>query len=286
MKLYAISDLHVRYERNRRALLSLPAYADDWLILGGDVGETLQDVEFALATLTPRFRQVLWVPGNHELWTLPSDPSGLRGEAKYRALVALCRTYNVLTPEDPYACWNNGVTRYVIAPLFLLYDYSFRPDHIAEAEAVHWAMQADVLCTDEQVLSPHPHLSRQAWCERRCQVTEARLAQFPTQYPLVLINHFPLRRDLVRLPKIPRFSIWCGTRRTELWHKQFNVAVVVSGHLHMRATDWRDGVRFEEVSLGYPQNWKQERGIAGYLREILPGPPGPPPTNTQPQWHY
>ena len=30
-------------------------------------------------------------------------------------------------------------------------------------------------------------------------------------------------------------------------------------------------MRYEEVSLGYPRDWRQERGIDWYLREILPG---------------
>jgi hypothetical protein len=90
--------------------------------------------------------------------------------------------------------------------------------------------------------------------------------------PLVLVNHFPLREDLVRLWRIPRFSIWCGTKRTEDWHQRFRARVVVSGHLHIRSTDWVDGVRFEEVSLGYPRHWDPDSGIDQYLREILPGP--------------
>ena len=90
--------------------------------------------------------------------------------------------------------------------------------------------------------------------------------------PLVLINHFPLRQDLAVLPRIPRFSIWCGTRRTEDWHLRFRADVVIYGHLHIRATHFRDGVRFEEVSLGYPQNYDPHRGIEPYLRQILPHP--------------
>jgi hypothetical protein len=46
---------------------------------------------------------------------------------------------------------------------------------------------------------------------------------------------------------------------------------VVYGHLHQRATHMRDGVRFEEVSLGYPPDWDQAQGLQGYLREVLPG---------------
>ena len=47
---------------------------------------------------------------------------------------------------------------------------------------------------------------------------------------------------------------------------------MVTGHLHTRRTDMRGDTRFEEVSLGYPRQWDQEKGLLPYLREILPGP--------------
>ncbi|MBI4588084.1 MAG: hypothetical protein HY725_04555 [Candidatus Rokubacteria bacterium] len=40
----------------------------------------------------------------------------------------------------------------------------------------------------------------------------------------------------------------------------------------VRTTTLIDAVRFEEVSLGYPHEWRRENGIAGYLRQILPEP--------------
>ena len=43
---------------------------------------------------------------------------------------------------------------------------------------------------------------------------------------------------------------------------------MVYGHLHMRATRELDNVRFEEVSLGYPRQWDQRRGVGHYLRRI------------------
>jgi hypothetical protein len=156
--------------------------------------------------------------------------------------------------------------------LFLLYDYSFRPPEVTRAGALDWARESGIMCADEQLLHPDPWPSRDAWCEARCRAAEVRLAEASARYPLVLINHFPLREELVRLRRIPRFSLWCGTRRTHDWHRRFRATVVVSGHLHIRTTDWIDGVRFEEVSLGYPPQWIREKGFDGYLREILPGP--------------
>ena len=42
---------------------------DDWLIIAGDTGETPAHLDFVLKTLRPRFAQLIWTAGNHELWT-------------------------------------------------------------------------------------------------------------------------------------------------------------------------------------------------------------------------
>lgn len=292
MKLYAISDLHLKYQTNRQALEALPSHPEDWLIVAGDIGETFALHRYAFSILTQRFAQVVWVPGNHDLWTLSSayfEENHKRGEAKYQQLVAICHEYGVLTPEDPYVIWPGEGVSAMLVPLFLLYDYSFRPDDIPYEHALAWAAETDVVCTDEVLLYPDPYPSRTDWCSARCAATEKRLREEVSNVPVVFINHFPLRQTLVRLPKIPRFSLWCGTRLTEDWHRRFPTAVVVYGHVHMRATDYQEGVRFEEVSLGYPQQWQSARGMQGYLREILPGPANIPREGSitaGPFWHW
>ncbi|SMF69301.1 3',5'-cyclic AMP phosphodiesterase CpdA [Tistlia consotensis] len=274
MRLLAISDLHLANPSNREAVEALPAFPDDWLILAGDIAERLDQIESLFALLAPRFAKVIWVPGNHELWTMPGESGAgdLAGEAKYRALVALARNHGVVTPEDPYPLWTGPGGPCVVAPLFLLYDYSFRPDHVARHEVVAWAREESAVCTDEVLLNPDPHDTREAWCWARCAEAERRLSEIEEGLPTVLVNHYPLRHELVRIPRVPRFSPWCGTRLTEDWHRRFNAKVVVYGHLHVRRTDWRDGTRFEEVSLGYPRQWNRSLGVAPFLREILPGP--------------
>jgi predicted phosphodiesterase len=278
VKLFALSDVHVSHAANRAVLEAITPHERDVLILAGDLGETREHLRFAFDTLAPKFEQLLWVPGNHELWTMGESE---RGEAKYEAMVRYCKERGVLTPEDPYSTWNGDGPRAVIAPMFLLYDYSFRPAEVEEERAVAWATENNgPMCADEIYLRFDPHASRAAWCKARCDETEKRLAAIPDDERTVLVNHFPLRAEHAYLPLLPRFSIWCGTSRTEEWHKRFRARAVVFGHCHMRSTRWRDGIPFEEVSLGYPKQWNAERSADSFLREILPGPNAVEPDGT------
>lgn len=283
MRLFALSDLHVNHAKNRDTLLAMPAHPDDWLVLAGDLGEKLDHLEWVFRLLGPRWAQLIWVPGNHELYTPPSEePGGLRGVARYQAMCELAERYGVLHPESDYLPWPGDPTLR-ICPLFLLYDYSFCPPGLSPAEAVRWAAEDRIRASDETYLHPDPFPTRQDWCATRVTTTAARLDALNGQRT-VLINHWPLRLDLVRLFAIPRFIPWCGTQQTTDWHTRYNAEVVISGHLHMRATDWRDGHRFEEVSLGYPRHWRDQTGAAGYLRQILPGPPPPAHPDAGPLW--
>src|SRR5690349_813797 len=89
--LFAVSDLHVSYADNRRVVDDIrPETDQDWLLVAGDVAEHFDEVEQALRLLRGRFREVVWAPGNHELWTHPRDPVQLRGDERYQALVRMC----------------------------------------------------------------------------------------------------------------------------------------------------------------------------------------------------
>ena len=220
MRLLAISDLHLGSPTNRDALAELGHYPQDWLIVAGDVAESFRRVGEGLAALRRRFARVIWVPGNHELWSLPGEDGGLRGSYRYAALVELARSHDVLTPEDPWPLWVGPGGPATIVPLFTLYDYSFAPDGMSPAQAIAWAAEADIQPVDEVLLHADPYASRADWCRDRVSQSEARLNQLPPGVPTVLVNHWPLRQDLVRIPRIPRFAPWCGTRRTEAWPRR------------------------------------------------------------------
>ena len=273
-RLLAVSDLHVGYAENRAYVDSLtPGDPGDWLIVAGDVGEAFADVGFVLASLASRFATVIWTPGNHELWTLPSDQVPLRGVARYEALLKVCRRFGVLTPEDDFPVWDGPGGPVTVAPLFTLYDYSFQPDGVAaetagqgddldarrKSAALAAAQASGVTAADEGRLHADPYPSVAAWCRDRVAATERRLAAIDG--PVVLASHWPLLRDPVRALRHQAYAPWCGTTATADWHTRHQVLACVYGHLHIPRSTRYDGVRFEEVSVGYPPQW-QHRGTA------------------------
>ena len=153
--LWAISDLHTGYTANKPVIESLyPSTPEDWLIVAGDVADRTDHIRWSLELLRQRFAKVIWVPGNHELWTTGKDPMQVFGRARYDYLVEMCDELDVLTPEHPYPTWTGPGGPAVIVPMFLLYDYSFLPAGAAtKAEGLAIAKQRNVVATDEFLLS-------------------------------------------------------------------------------------------------------------------------------------
>jgi len=291
-KLYALADIHLSFPANRDAWAELQPHSNDGLILCGDVGESLDHLHLAFSSAVQCFSKVWWCPGNHELYTLPTEAeTGARGEEKYLQCVDVARIYGVLTPEDDFAIWNGQGGPALVAPVFTLYDYSFKPDEVNINDAVAWARERDIEATDEHLLHPDPYPSRIEWCHSLVSKFESKLQEATKSHldlPLIIVNHWQLRSDLVYLPRVPRFRIWCGTTLTEDWPERFNAKIVISGHIHIRRTDWKNGIRYEEVSLGYPRQWGEcrERGMTvnDIMREILPGEDMPVGGSKETKW--
>ncbi len=257
-----------------------PEADGDWLIVAGDIAETMAVIEEVFKRLADRFEKVIWTPGNHELWTTPDDPIKARGVARYEHLVDRCRALGVVTPEDEYPIWRTDDESFMVAPLFLLYDYSFRlPEHETVEQGLAYAYDRGLVFSDEMLLHPDPYPSRQDWCAARVEATERRLAALPENMRTVLISHFPLHRGPTRMLRHQHLAMWCGTELTADWHQRFRAAAAVYGHLHIPVTLEYDGVRFEEVSLGYPREWQRRPNPPELLRRIIPADPNRVPYN-------
>ncbi|WP_432020150.1 metallophosphoesterase family protein [Streptomyces sp. 1222.5] len=260
-RLLAISDLHVQYRENRYFVDSLrPVSADDWLLVAGDVGDQVEDIVWALRLLANRFARVVWVPGNHELWTPKEDPFQLRGEERYRYLIHQCRDLGITTPEDPFISWESGgAAPATVVPLFIGYDGTFLSRGLPPSR-----MQKDA-----ELLHADPFPTREAWCQARIEMTRNRLkTELNDRPPVVFVNHYPMVRPFLAVGD--DFIARCGTVHTANWHRRYPTIAVVYGHLHAPRTHWQDGVRFEEVSLGRPAEWRARAAKPPQLREILP----------------
>jgi 3',5'-cyclic AMP phosphodiesterase CpdA len=270
-RLLAASDLHVGFAENKAIVDGIaPGSPGDWLIVAGDVGEFVADIEWALSALRERYAQVIWVPGNHELWSHRREPLSLRGVERYLHLVEMCRRLGVLTPEDPYPVWTGPGGPLIIAPLFVLYDYTFLPDGAGTKEqGLERAYASGVVANDETHLHPDPYPSREAWCDARVEQTRRRLDAVSPGIPTVLVNHFPLIREPTRALRYQAFAQWCGTVRTADWPVRYNAAAVVYGHLHIPRITWHDGIPHQEVSLGYPREWRRRPAAPVLPREVL-----------------
>lgn len=257
--LWAISDVHVRFARNREVIgkLARPDSAPgtpqpgDWLIVAGDVAEKIPDVVSTLRQLRERFARVIWVPGNHELFNRPSER--LVGKARYRALVGQLRAAGIDTPEDPYPVFG-GVS---ICPLFTLYDYSFGPVSLD---------QARVRLDDAIAIAPYVDIP--AWCQERLEYSRARLDL--VRGPTILVNHWPLVIEPTRRLAQPELALWCGTVATREWPVRYHAKAVVYGHLHMPGQMMVDGIAHIDASLGYPFEPHRRAGL-GARPSTAPG---------------
>ena len=75
MRVFAISDLHLDYEKNAAWFYSLSGedYKNDLLILAGDISDNIKLLEMCFNQLANQFKQVIFVPGNHDLWVIRSE---------------------------------------------------------------------------------------------------------------------------------------------------------------------------------------------------------------------
>ncbi len=252
-QLFALSDLHVDYDQNWKALDTLEPRAQDYLLIAGDISHKVDRFEACLKKLTQKFNTLYWSPGNHDLWEDPQ--ANISGEAKYQKLVKICQNLSVKTPEDAFDTLMLNGKKTSIATTFTAYDYSFCPPGFNPEEAIKWAYETHTRCADELRLKTAPYKSMIEWCDARISYTKTRLETIKND--ILYLNHYPIKQDLARLPLIPRFYIWCGTKKTESFLNDYPIKYVVYGHLHIPRYHEESDTHFYESSFGYPsqQAW-------------------------------
>jgi predicted phosphodiesterase len=237
MRVFAISDLHVDYAANAKwvADLSTSEYGNDIAIVAGDVSNSLRQLEWALKTMAARFKKVLFVPGNHELWVI-GDDRGKTSLAKFEQVRAVAEQAGVSMQRF---CDND----LCIVPLLSWYDYSFgQPskellDSWMDYHACQWPTHFSA-----------PDVA--AYFEELNDTTEAVSHQH-----VITFSHFLPRIDVMPeyIPYRKRIIYpVLGALRLDRQVRKLKPKIHIYGHSHMNRHVQIDGIAYVNNAFGYP----------------------------------
>jgi predicted phosphodiesterase len=252
LRIFALSDIHIDYAENRAWLSGLSAedYRSDILILAGDVADLTDLLAEAFAGLSRKFRKVLFVPGNHDLWTYRNGMTS--SLERFNHVRNVASDHGVLT--GPYS--EDGLS---IIPLYGWYDYSFgRP-----SEELSYIWTDYVACSwpegfNEAAITRHftdmnrDHLS----------IRNERVITF---------SHFMPRIDLMPsiIPEKKRFLYpVLGTVILEEQIRAIGPQVHIYGHTHVNRRIERDGILYINNAFGYPRETRITRKRLVRVMEI------------------
>lgn len=244
MRVFAISDVHVDYEVNARwvAALSSVDYRHDILILAGDVSDSLARLRWCFAMLTARFRVVLYVPGNHDLWVI-RDGRDWTSVQKFEEVCRVAREYGVHL--EPFA-----MGQLTVVPMLGWYDRTFgQPQSELGAiwmdyRACRWSKSWDaddisVYFTglNEPVLSTRNEV-------------------------LISFSHFLPRLDLVPGYGSRRATLLApvlGTTKLQGQIRTLGSRIHVYGHSHVNQCMVLDGIMYVNNAFGSPAETRWTR---------------------------
>jgi predicted phosphodiesterase len=237
MRLFALSDVHVDYKVNAEWIAGISAtdYRDDLLILAGDVAQSLELLRWCLCTLVARFKKVLFVPGNHDLWVIAQEREKTSLQ-KFQDVSAVVEQSGA--SMQPF--WERGIS---VVPLLGWYDYSFG-DPGEELKSI-WGDY--VACR-----WPAGFGVKQIAAHFAALNAKQALGNGET---VITFSHFLPRIDLMprSVPKeVQRLYPVLGTTLLEHQLRRLNSTIHVYGHSHLNRKVAIDGVWYINNAFGYP----------------------------------
>lgn len=236
MRVFAVSDIHVDFEENKRWVSGLSKfdYKEDILILAGDVSENKSRHSDTFKQLKERFAQVCFVPGNHDLWVRHAN--GENSLDKFNSIVSIAEDYGIFMKPVTFG-------PVAIIPLIGWYDYSFgRP-------------------SDEL---------KKIWGDyRACKWPDGFDAQAITKYFISKNDPFPDNNDPVKISFshfVPRIDLMpfyippskrilypvLGTSLLEEQIRRLGSHMHIYGHTHVNGRVQKDGIVYVNNAFGYP----------------------------------
>lgn len=260
-----ISDIHVDDDENRTWIESLPERPDDVLILAGDISDDLDKVRKVLRTLKSKYKEVLCVPGNHDLWLSRSENGDIADSVlKYHAFQATCSDEGVIC--RPLRVEGESRTCCVV-PLLSWHHKSFD----TEPDITCWKgvpRIEDAMVDFRRCKWPEPLGTEDEGVARFFDGLNEDYLPLPDgaggdDMPIISFSHFVPRVELnpekrfLFLPCLPKAvgSTFLGKRVEEL-----GSAMHVFGHTHFGWDATIGGIRYLQAALGYSSEWSSRPG--------------------------
>lgn len=236
MRVLTVSDIHVDYRENWNFVSGVSAsdHQDDILILAGDVSHDTRLLARTFRLLRHRFLEVLYVPGNHDLWVHQADASD--SLCKFELVNTIARDCGICMTPFSYG----DIT---IVPLAGWYDYSFGVPSAALTEI--WADYRACIWpegfSDDNVAAYFRSLNTFAPRHRAQTV--------------ITFSHFLPRIDLMPdfIPEKYRILfpvLGCAGLDEQIRH--LNARIHIYGHSHLNHQLLKDGVQYINNAYGYP----------------------------------
>ena len=236
MKVFAISDIHIDFAENRNWLsaLSETDYTEDILILAGDITDIISLQTEAFESLKKRFREVLFVAGNHDLWVMRNgDGDSL---AKYDQLLTIATDCGIRT--DPL-----HVGPLSIVPLQGWYDFSFgEPSDTLLKRWIDFGACKWPEGFDESKITKHFLSLNQPYLEIHNQF-------------VITVSHFLPRIEVMPafIPPKKRFIYpVLGSLQLDEQVRQLKPHIHIYGHSHVNTKIKIDGITYINNAFGYP----------------------------------
>ncbi len=241
MRIFALSDIHIDHDVNAKWIASLPIaeYQDDVLILAGDVTDTQRLLDWCLSTLAKRFKKVLFVPGNHDLWVIHDDRAK-NSLQKFDEICAVVESSG--TSMQPFR--ERGL---LIVPLFSWYDYSFgQPSEELRALWVDYrACRWPSGFTEKDVIAHFAAINN-----KQANLVGDQVITYSHFLPRIdLMPDFIPGRQKLLYPVL-------GSARLECQLRKLSPNIHVYGHSHINRHVTIDGVSYINNAFGYPsETW-------------------------------
>jgi predicted phosphodiesterase len=241
LRVFAISDIHIDYEENRRWLYKLSQYdyQNDILILAGDVTDTMPLLGEGFDALKSRFREVMYIPGNHDLWVHRNG--GYNSLEQFQAVKKLAGDSGIRTEPAHFGPLS-------IIPLFGWYDYSF-----GQPSTEIFKVWLDyTACTwpddfDEPKITQHFIAMNEPYLDIKNQT-------------IISFSHFLPRIDLMPFLIPPgKRTLYpvLGSSLLEQQIRKLRSDIHIYGHSHINMRNFKDNTIYINNAFGYPHETRQ-----------------------------